>query len=321
MDQLLHVENLTVEFPVNNTFIKVVDGMTFSVKKSGILGVVGESGSGKSISFLSIMGLVDKKARVTASVLNFNGSDLLSLSSGKRLKMLGKNGMGIIFQDPMSSLNPAFTIGYQLLEALRLHDKGHKEAYYVDKALSFLDKVGISDGKKRLEAYPHHLSGGMCQRVMIAMAIACSPALLIADEPTTALDVTLQVQVIDLLLRLQEENNMALILISHDLGLVSNVCQEVMVMYCGQIFEMGQREIIFTHPRHPYTQALFDSLPGNFSRGERLKTIPGVVPSVLDRPLGCLLHPRCRYADRECMQLIPYLHGSQIHSVRCHHPL
>lgn len=316
---LLTVENLSVSFGDEKAPFKAVDRISYTVNEGEVLGIVGESGSGKSVSSLAIMGLVDFPGRVTAEKLHFNQNDLLALKPKEKQKIIGAD-IAMIFQDAMTSLNPSYTVGYQIMEALKVHQGGSKAARR-ERAIELLSLVGIPDPKSRLEVYPHQLSGGMSQRVMIAMAIVCNPKLLIADEPTTALDVTIQAQIIDLLLELQRKENMALILITHDLALVAESAHRIIVMYAGQVVEEGRAEEIFKSPLHPYTQALLKALP-EFAEGKsRLQSLPGVVPGKYDRPQGCLLNPRCPYATEKCRSVEPVLVQINGRQVKCHTPL
>ncbi|MDQ6568949.1 MAG: dipeptide ABC transporter ATP-binding protein, partial [Haemophilus parahaemolyticus] len=313
---LLTVENLSVSFGDEKAPFKAVDRVSYTVNEGEVLGIVGESGSGKSVSSLAIMGLIDFPGRVTAEKLHFNQNDLLALKPKEKQKIVGAD-IAMIFQDAMTSLNPSYTVGYQIMEALKVHQGGSKAARR-ERAIELLSLVGIPDPKSRLEVYPHQLSGGMSQRVMIAMAIACNPKLLIADEPTTALDVTIQAQIIDLLLELQRKENMALILITHDLALVAESAHRIIVMYAGQVVEEGRAEEIFKSPLHPYTQALLKALP-EFAEGKsRLQSLPGVVPGTYDRPQGCLLNPRCPYATENCRSIEPALVQINGRQVTCH---
>ena len=316
---LLTVENLSVSFGDEKAPFKAVDRVSYTVNEGEVLGIVGESGSGKSVSSLAIMGLIDFPGRVTAEKLYFNQNDLLALKTKEKQKIVGAD-IAMIFQDAMTSLNPSYTVGYQIMEALKVHQGGSKSARR-ERAIELLSLVGIPDPKSRLEIYPHQLSGGMSQRVMIAMAIACNPKLLIADEPTTALDVTIQAQIIDLLLELQRKENMALILITHDLALVAESAHRIIVMYAGQVVEEGRAEEIFKSPLHPYTQALLKALP-EFAEGKsRLQSLLGVVPGKYDRPQGCLLNPRCPYATEKCRSVEPALVQINSRQVKCHTPL
>lgn len=316
---LLEVDQLSVHFGDQNNPFKAVDRVSYQVNEGEVLGIVGESGSGKSVSSLAIMGLIDFPGRVMAQSLHFNGKDLLSLTPKEKQQIIGAD-VAMIFQDAMTSLNPSYTVGYQIMEALKVHQGGTK-ASRRQRTLELLTMVGIPDPESRLSVYPHQLSGGMSQRVMIAMAIACNPKLLIADEPTTALDVTIQAQIIDLLLALQRKENMALILITHDLALVAESAHRIIVMYAGQVVEEGKAEQIFRSPLHPYTQALLKALP-EFAEGKsRLQSLSGVVPGKYDRPQGCLLHPRCPYATEHCRREEPALHRLNGRQVKCHTPL
>lgn len=316
---LLDVKELSVHFGDKNTPFKAVDRISYQVAQGEVLGIVGESGSGKSVSSLAIMGLIDHPGRVSAESLQFENTDLLTLESKAKRQLIGAD-VAMIFQDPMTSLNPAYTVGFQIMEALKTHEGGTKKARK-DRTLELLRLVGIPDPESRIDIYPHQLSGGMSQRVMIAMAIACRPKLLIADEPTTALDVTIQAQIMELLLELQKKECMSLILITHDLALVAESADRIIVMYAGQIVEEGTAKDIFREPKHPYTQALLRSLP-EFAEGKsRLESLQGVVPGKYDRPTGCLLNPRCPYATEYCRQVEPQLHHIGSRKVKCHTPL
>ncbi|HHF2095637.1 TPA: dipeptide ABC transporter ATP-binding protein [Haemophilus influenzae] len=316
---LLDVKELSVHFGDKKTPFKAVDRISYQVAQGEVLGIAGESGSGKSVSSLAIMGLIDHPGRVSAESLQFENTDLLTLESKAKRQLIGAD-VAMIFQDPMTSLNPAYTVGFQIMEALKTHEGGTKKARK-DRTLELLKLVGIPDPESRIDVYPHQLSGGMSQRVMIAMAIACRPKLLIADEPTTALDVTIQAQIMELLLELQKKECMSLILITHDLALVAEAADRIIVMYAGQIVEEGTAKDIFREPKHPYTQALLRSLP-EFAEGKsRLESLQGVVPGKYDRPTGCLLNPRCPYATEYCRQVEPLLHHIGSHKVKCHTPL
>jgi dipeptide transport system ATP-binding protein len=298
--------------------MRAVDGVGLRLDQGEVLGVVGESGSGKSVTMLALMGLVPFPGRVAADRLTFDGRDLLTLSDRERRKLTGKD-VAMIFQEPTTSLNPCFTIGFQLTETLRLHEGMDRKAAR-RRAIELLEQVGIPSAESRLSAFPHQLSGGMNQRVMIAMAIACNPRLLIADEPTTALDVTIQAQILDLLLSLQKERGMALVLITHNMGVVAETAQRIMVMYAGQIMEERKAADLFASPQHPYTEALLAALPER-SEGGRLATIPGVVPGLYDRPRGCLFSPRCVYATEHSRNVRPELRPWASGQIRCHYPL
>jgi dipeptide transport system ATP-binding protein len=320
---MLEIEQLRVEFGDEASPLIAVDGVDLSLEAGEIVGCVGESGSGKSVTALAIMGLVDFPGRVHAKRLAFAGHDLLDMSAAERRAVIGKD-IAMIFQDPLASLNPCFTVAFQLGESLRVHGTdAERRSGRVRKAraLELLQQVEIPDAQARLGAFPHQLSGGMAQRVMIAMAIACQPRLLIADEPTTALDVTVQAQVLDLLCRLQRERGMGLLLITHDLAVVAETAQRVIVMYAGQQVETGPVPAIFETPQHPYTQALLAALPEHNEQRARLNAIPGIVPGQRDRPTGCLLSPRCEYAVERCRREQPALAGPAGRKVRCHFPL
>jgi len=320
---LVEIEDLRVEFGAEAAPVVAVDGIDLTLDVGEVVGCVGESGSGKSVTALALMGLVEFPGRVRARRLAFAGRDLLALSDAQRRALVGKD-MAMIFQDPLASLNPCFTVAFQLTETLRIHGSDAERANAAlrrARALELLRQVEIPDAEARLAAFPHQLSGGMAQRVMIAMAIACNPKLLIADEPTTALDVTVQAQVLELLLRLQHERGMALLLITHDLAVVAETAQRVFVMYAGQVVETGPIPQIFEAPEHPYTQALLAALPEHNRDRARLKAIPGVVPGQHDRPVGCLLHPRCDYAVERCRMERPPLAGPSGRQARCHFPL
>ncbi|MBK9608291.1 MAG: ATP-binding cassette domain-containing protein [Betaproteobacteria bacterium] len=319
MAALLDIRNLTVEFGTVAAPFRAVDSVDLAVNEGEIVGIVGESGSGKSVTALALMGLVDFPGRVSADALNFLGHDLLGLSDSARQKIVGRD-IAMIFQDPMTSLNPCYTAGFQLMETLAVHEGGSRAARRA-RALDLLMQVDIPDPKSRLEAFPHQLSGGMSQRVMIAMALACNPKLLIADEPTTALDVTVQAQILDLLRSLQRERNMALLLITHDLAVVSEMAHRVIVMYAGRQVETGALPEVFERPHHPYTEALLASLPEHNAGRARLATFPGVVPGQYDRPTGCLLAPRCKYAQDRCRAEAPGMTRVGQGQVRCHFPL
>ena len=316
---LLEIQNLSVDFEGDRQTLRAVDGIDLSVEEGEVIGVVGESGSGKSVTMLAAMGLIAFPGVISAHRLEFGGNDLLSISSGQRRKITGKD-MAMVFQEPMSSLNPCFSVGFQIMETLKVHEGGTKKQRRA-RTIELLHSVGIPNPGNRMHAYPHQLSGGMNQRVMIAMAISCNPKLLIADEPTTALDVTIQKQILDLLLGLQRERNMALILITHNMGVVAETVERVVVMYAGQVVEQQPKEALFASPNHPYTAALLEALPERGIGRSRLPTIPGVVPGIYDRPRGCLFNPRCRMADAKCAREGSPLHVRENSSVRCHYPL
>src|SRR5665811_1271773 len=316
---LLEIENLSVDFPSTNSVMHAVEGVSLSLDVGDVLGIVGESGSGKSVTMMALMGLVPYPGRITADKLLFDGHDLLSLSSSERSKLTGKD-VAMIFQDPTTSLNPCFTVGFQIAETLKLHLRMDARAAK-HRSIELLEQVGIPAPESRLKIYPHQMSGGMNQRVMIAMAIACNPKLLIADEPTTALDVTIQAQILDLLRSLQKERGMALVLITHNMGVVSEMAQRVAVMYAGQIMEEQKALTLFATPHHPYTEALMSAMPERSDGVSRLATIPGMVPGLYDRPSGCLFAPRCAYAVDSCRAQRPPLRPWQNGMVRCQFPL
>jgi dipeptide transport system ATP-binding protein len=315
---LLEIENLSVEFPTATGTVRAVDGVSLILSEGELLGVVGESGSGKSLTMLAVMGLVPHPGRVTADRLSFKDRDLLTLSNRERRQLTGKS-IAMIFQEPTTSLNPCFTVGFQLVEGLRVHEKmGRKAARR--RAVELLEQVGIPAAEDRMRAYPHQLSGGMNQRVMIAMAIACNPEILIADEPTTALDVTIQAQILQLLLSLQRDRGMGLVLVTHNMGVVADTAQRVLVMYAGQIVEDRTAATLFQAPQHPYTAALLAARPAHGESG-RLATIPGTPPGLHDRPTGCLFGPRCAYATARALAARPDLRDWMDGRVRCHYPL
>ncbi|MDF2231742.1 ABC transporter ATP-binding protein [Albimonas sp. CAU 1670] len=315
---LLEIRNLSVEFATAGGAFRAVDGVDVTVDQGELLAIVGESGSGKSVSMLAMMGLLPWTAKITAEAMRFDGHDLLGMSAKARRRIIGRD-MSMIFQEPMSSLNPCFTAGFQIKEALRLHTGLDRKARH-RRAVELFDLVGIPDPEARLRAFPHQLSGGMSQRVMIAMALACDPKLLIADEPTTALDVTIQAQILELLTSLQREKGMGLILITHDMGVVAETAERVQVQYAGQKVEEQAAIPLFTTPRHPYTAALLAALPERATE-RRLPTIPGVVPGQFDRPDGCLFAPRCRFADERCRTVPPVPASAELGCARCHYPL
>jgi dipeptide transport system ATP-binding protein len=315
---LLEIANLTVDFATTHGHFRAVDGVSLAVDAGEILAVVGESGSGKSVAMLAVMGLLPWTARVKAERVTFEGRSILGLTRRERRRIIGKD-MAMIFQEPMSSLNPCFTVGYQIGEALKAH-LGLTRPERRARAVRLLTAVGIPDPERRLRAFPHQLSGGMNQRVMIAMALACRPKLIIADEPTTALDVTIQAQILDLLVELQKETALGLILITHDMGVVAETAERVAVFYAGQKVEEQEVGPLFADPHHPYTAALLAALPER-AAGRRLPSIPGVVPGPFDRPTGCLFSPRCRYATQRCVAKVPHQQGALAGFALCHYPL
>src|SRR3990167_6662087 len=315
---LLQIQNLNVRFGTANA-VPVVDDLCLTVDKNEILAIVGKSGSGKSVTMLALMGLIDPPGVVSASSLRFDGHDMLQLKPRQRRKIVGKD-LAMVFQDPMTALNPSYTVGFQIEEVLRQHLNLRGKAAR-QRAIELLDRVEIPAAASRLNAYPHQLSGGMSQRVAIAMAIAAEPKLLIADEPTTALDVTIQAQIMDLLVGLQREQNMGLVLITHDLAVVAETAQRVCVMYAGQAVEIGNVPQLFNAPSHPYTEALLKAIPEHSQGQRRLTTLPGIVPGRYDRPLGCLLSPRCPYAQAHCREQRPSLDTHERGAARCFYPL
>ncbi|SCB62079.1 dipeptide transport system ATP-binding protein [Rhizobium aethiopicum] len=315
---LLEIENLTVEFQTSSGLFRAVDGVSLTCDKGEILSVVGESGSGKSVSMLALMGLLPWTARITADRMQFDGQDLRGISARQRRRIVGKE-MAMIFQEPMSSLNPCFTVGFQLGETLRVH-MGLNRRERRERSIELLNLVGIPAPEDRLSNFPHQMSGGMSQRVMIAMALACNPKLLIADEPTTALDVTIQAQILDLLVRLQKEHGMALVLITHDMGVVAETAERVQVQYAGQKVEEQPVRALFRDPHHPYTAALLAALPERAQVGQRLPSIAGVVPGQHGRPRGCLFAPRCGYATVECERGV-VRQGPELGRALCNYPL
>ena len=305
MSELLEVENLRTYFGSSAGVIRAVDGVDFKLAAGRTLGVVGESGSGKSVTALSIMRLIDRPGSIQeGSKILFDGRDLAKLDE-KALQRIRGSEISMVFQEPMTSLNPVYKVGEQIAESVRLHlNLGSREAR--NRAVEMLGLVGIPDPARRADDYPHQLSGGMRQRVMIAMALACNPKLVIADEPTTALDVTIQAQILDLLASLQEQLEMSILLITHDLGVVAELCDDVVVMYAGKVVERGTVERVFTSPQHPYTEALLQSIPMlGMTQHEPLRVIRGSVPSPLDWPEGCRFRTRCDYAHDKCEEQPP----------------
>ena len=317
---LLEVTDLRTYFATDVGVARAVDGVSLRVEAGETLGIVGESGCGKTVTALSVLGLIPSPPGeiVSGSSIRFNDEELLEVEPA-RLRQIRGNEISMIFQEPMTSLNPVFTVGHQIEEVLRLH-RGLSKVEARAAGVALLAEVGIPEPDQRFDCYPHQMSGGMLQRVMIAIALSCEPRLLIADEPTTALDVTIQAQILDLLVSLQSKHGMALLLITHDLGVIAEVCDRVMVMYGGQIVEAGSTEDILTRPEHPYTQGLLASLPGTGGREVRLNPIPGTVPSPVDWPEGCRFRDRCSYAEERCAESVPSLLpvvGGSNRSARC----
>ena len=317
---LLKIRNLHTYFFLDEGVLKAVDGIDLDLREGETLGIVGESGCGKSVTALSILQLLPSPpGKIVKGEIYFEGNDLLALSEGEMRKIRGRS-ISMIFQEPMTCLNPVFQVGDQISEILRLHEGvSRKEAW--ERSIEMLRMVGIPSPERRVREYPHHLSGGMRQRAMIAMAMACSPKLMIADEPTTALDVTIQAQILDLMTHLKQEKAMSLILITHNLGVIAETVQNVMVMYAGRILEYADVRSIFVNPKHPYTQGLLNSIPRvdrDDTKKERLEAIPGLVPSLLDLPAGCKFLERCKYAFDPCAAEEPPLRGNDSgHFVRC----
>ena len=314
---LVSVRDLHVEFDAPAGAVPAISGISFDIRPDETVGLVGESGSGKSVTALAIMGLLDLNAKVRGQILS-GGRDLVGLSESQLREVRGRE-MAMIFQDPMSSLDPLYSVGNQLVEAIRLHSDLSRERA-VNRAAELLDQVGIPDPRSRLRAYPHQMSGGQRQRVMIALALACSPRLLIADEPTTALDVTIEAQILELIRDLQREYHMSLLLVTHDMGVVAEMADRVVVYYAGQVVETGAADRVLLHPRHPYTAALFRSVPSpTTDRSIPLTAIPGTVPHPRNFPAGCRFHPRCELAFGRCRdEVVPLfaLEGGTRHS-RC----
>ncbi len=319
MEKLLTIKNLNLHFE-GITKLHALRNISFDVLSGEILGVVGESGSGKSITNLALMGLLPKEAKISFNEITFMNQSL-NINSEIDLRRIRGINVSMIFQDPMTALNPFLKVGYQMMEPLRIHLKMNKEDAK-KRSIELMGKVGISSPEKRFEQYPFELSGGMAQRVMIAMSLTTNPKLLIADEPTTALDVTIQKQILDLIKELKEKDKMSVILVTHDLGLVAEYADRIQVMYAGEIVESGTSKNIISSPHHPYTEALLRSRPegGGFKPKEELRTIPGVVPMLNNRPDGCQFAPRCTYAKDDCLKLT---HETQfkVQNAQCLYPL
>jgi oligopeptide/dipeptide ABC transporter ATP-binding protein len=322
-DPILSIKNLVVEFKTDDGVVHAVDDITYDVFPGETLGIVGESGSGKSVSTLSILGLIPQPpGRIVGGTAMFKGKDLLQMKK-RELRRFRGDEVAMVFQDPMTSLNPVLKVGHQLAEAITTHYPKVKHDEVKKRVVDLLRLVGVPNPDTRYNQYPHEFSGGMRQRAMIAMAIANSPSLLIADEPTTALDVTIQAQVLEVLKTVQKETNAATILITHDLGIVAELCERVLVMYAGRIVESGDVHTIFQNPRHPYTIGLMDSLPKLTEDEEWLHPIPGSPPSLINRPSGCAFHPRCflsqgRLPCREEVPLLRAVDGGPDHYAACH---
>lgn len=317
---ILTVDNLTVDFTSDKGTVRAIDGICFEVMPGETIAIVGESGCGKSVSSLSIMGLVPSPpGKIVDGSIKFKNQELIGLNEKEYRKIRG-NDISMIFQEPMTALNPVLKISTQMVDVIRLHNKVSKSQAKA-RAIEMLEAVGIPSPEKRINEYPHQLSGGMRQRVMIAMALSCGPDLLLADEPTTALDVTIQAQVMSEMVRLQKELGMAVILVTHDLGVVAESCQRVVVMYCGQIIEQAPVKDIFANPKHPYTEGLLKSIPVvREKKIARLPTIEGVVPDLHELPTGCRFAERCNYANENCKNNRPTLSG-KTHQVACFNPI
>ena len=300
---LLQVKNLSTSFNVDSGEVRAVNGISFNLDKGKVLGIVGESGSGKSVTAYSIMRILVEPGKITGGQILFNGEDIVNFSKKQMRELRGKR-ISIIFQDPMTSLNPVYTIGNQLREAILLHTDRNREQANA-RALEMLQLVGVNEPEKRLKQYPHELSGGMRQRVMIAMALACEPDILIADEPTTALDVTIQAQILELMQSLQKKLGMAIIMITHDLGVIASMCDEIIVMYAGRICERGTADEIFYNPRHEYTKGLLRSIPRLGTKHEKLVPIAGSPVDLTNMPKGCAFASRCDRAMKICLEQLP----------------
>jgi len=318
MKELLKVKNLKTYFFTHEGTVKAVDEVSFSVNQGKTLGLVGESGCGKSVTALSIMRLIpNPPGKIVSGEIWFEGKNLLKLNEKEIRKIRGKK-ISMIFQEPMTSLDPVFTIGHEIVEAIQLHQGLNKDEAK-KKAIEALKIVGIPDAEKRIDHYPHQLSGGMRQRVMLAMALSCNPTLLIADEPTTALDVTIQAQILRLINDLKDKFGASVMLITHNLGVIAEMCDYVAVMYAGHIVEYTNVDTLFYNPLHPYTRGLHKSMPRLDLEVERLDTIKGLVPNLLDLPSGCPFHPRCDFSFKRCVEEMPELiEVENSHLVRCH---
>ncbi|HUU80958.1 MAG TPA: ABC transporter ATP-binding protein [Acidobacteriota bacterium] len=319
-ESLLEIRNLKTYFEVRRSILKAVDDVSLSVESGKTLGLVGESGCGKSVTAASIMGLVPiPPGKIAGGEILFEGVNLLKLPESRMKKIRG-NRISMIFQEPMTSLNPVFTVGEQVAEVIRLH-KGLSRREIRNKVIEMFHLVGIPAAESRIKDYPHQMSGGMRQRVVIAMALACNPKLMIADEPTTALDVTIQAQILDLMNKLKEEAGASILFITHDLGVIAEMAQNVVVMYAGKVMEEADVDTLFAEPKHPYTIGLMNSIPvlGREEKRRRLSTIPGVVPSLFKLSAGCLFHRRCSEAREECRHIEPtIINLGNGHRVRCH---
>ena len=314
---IIEIKGLKTHFFTYNGVVRAVDGVNLAVNRNEVVGIVGETGCGKSVTVRSTMGLVPEPGLIVAGQVLLDGENLLEKSDAELRRIRGSR-MSMIFQNPLSSLNPVFTIGNQVGHVISIHQaRNKKEA--LARAVEVFDLVRLPDPERLLKKYPHELSGGMLQRVMIAMALSCRPEVLIADEPTTALDVTIQAQILSLMLRLKEETGTSIIMITHDLGVVAETCDRVAVMYAGLIVEQGPAQVIFNEPLHPYTEGLLSSLPGQQQAGDELRTIEGLVPDLIHPPSGCRFHPRCPIAQKICQREVPeLLEKGGGRSVACH---
>ena len=319
---LLEVSGLKTYFQDRKGQVPAVDGVDFILRKGETLGIVGESGCGKSVTSMSILHLLPPKGRIVDGTIRFKGRDITHLPPAEMAKLRGKE-IAMIFQEPMTSLNPVYTVGYQISEMILRHEKVSKKEARA-RAIEMLRLVNIPAPEKRIDEYPHELSGGMRQRVMIAMGLICHPQLLIADEPTTALDVTIQAQILELLQKLQRELNVAILVITHNFGIVSEICDTVSVMYAGTVLETGSKEDVFRSPANPYSRALMESIPRRGVKNQRLRTIPGIPPELFDEMAGCPFAPRCEYAAQRCREEKPRLAprqttGGRSHLAACHY--
>lgn len=318
-NEILRVENLRTYFDTFKGTVKAVDDVNFKMDAGEILGIVGESGGGKSVTGFSVIRLIEEPGYIKSGVIAFDGVDLMKLSESEMNKIRGKQ-ISMIFQDPMTSLNPVYTVGQQIEEVLMLHEDLNKEERK-QRCIELLESVGISNAESRLKSYPHQFSGGMRQRVVIAIALAANPKLIIADEPTTALDVTIQAQILKLMGKLVKEQGCSLILITHDLAVVSEMADRINVMYCGKVVETGKTKSIIFENLHPYTEGLIRSIPDLDKSQNRLDTIPGIVPNMFDLPKGCAFAPRCPYKQEKCVKEVPSLQQvDEDHFVACHFP-
>ncbi len=300
---ILELKDLKTYFFTRRGTVKAVDRISFDLKRGEVLCLVGESGSGKTVSALSILGLIDPPGRILEGEVLLDGENLREYTPEKLRRIRGKR-IAMVFQDPIESLNPVLTIGDQITEPMKIH-LGLSDADAREKALRLLERVGIPSAEERLKSYPHEFSGGMNQRAMIAMSLSCDPDILIADEPTSALDVTTQSQFLELLMDLKKERGMSMIFITHDLGIVAEIAERIVVMYAGKVMERGDVWQIFGNPRHPYTIGLLNCLPDVTGRGKELTPIPGLIPSLINPPSGCVFHPRCQFAQDECSDVVP----------------